>query len=34
MKKDTHQWVVALAEAKVYYQQTLTERLEALTSGS
>jgi hypothetical protein len=30
MKKDTHQWTVTLAEAKVYHQQTLTERLEQL----
>ena len=30
MKKDTHQWAVTLAEAKVYHQQTLTERLEQL----
>ena len=30
MKKDIHQWAVTLAEAKVYHQQTLTERLEQL----
>jgi G3E family GTPase len=30
MKKDIHQWVVTLAEDKVYHQQTLTERLEQL----
>ena len=30
MKKDTHQWAVTLAEAKVYHQQMLTERLEQL----
>jgi hypothetical protein len=30
MKKDTHQWAVTLAEANVYHQQTLTERLEQL----
>ena len=30
MKKDIHQWAVTLAEAKVYHQQTLTERPEQL----
>ena len=34
MKKDRHKWVVTLAEAKVYHQQTLTERLEQLTEAN
>ena len=33
MKKDIHQWAVTLAEAKVYHQQTLTERLEQLAEA-
>jgi phosphohistidine phosphatase SixA len=28
MKKDHHKWAVALSEAKVYHQQTLTSRQE------
>jgi hypothetical protein len=30
MKKDHHKWAVALSEAKLYYQQTLTARQERL----
>jgi hypothetical protein len=30
MKKDHHKWAVTLAEAKVYHQQTLTDRLKTL----
>ena len=30
MKKDTHQWAVTLAEAKVYHQQTLTDGVKTL----
>ena len=30
MKKDHHKWAVALSEARLYYQQTLTDRLKTL----
>jgi hypothetical protein len=30
MKKDTHQWTVTLAEAKVYHQQALTDSVKTL----
>ena len=33
MKKDHHKWSLALAEAKLYYQQTLTDRQKRLTEA-
>ena len=33
MKKDRHKWTVVLAEAKIYHQQMLTERLEQLAEA-
>jgi hypothetical protein len=34
MKKDVQKWTVALAEAKVYHQQTLTDCQEQLTEAN
>jgi hypothetical protein len=33
MKRDHHKWAVALSEAKVYHQQTLTSRQERLSEA-
>jgi hypothetical protein len=33
MKKDHHKWSLALAEAKLYYQQTLTDRQKRLAEA-
>jgi hypothetical protein len=34
MKKDVQKWTVALAEAKVYHQQTLTDRQEQIAEAN